>query len=241
MSSASQIAANQANAQLSTGPTSIEGKAKSSRNALKTGLTGHTVLLPGDDAELYEAKLLHCLEAFSPVGEKETALVQAIADTEWRLARIPGLEYGIYALARVEFADKFNDQPAELRPGFIQAHTYLAYHRQLNNLSIQESRLNRQLQKITNELAALKHQRQQQEQATDQAHRSRPPLHRFQPSQEALQPQRIWVRIFNGPDRSPCQANRTAREGFLRRVTLIEPSLSRFVPLNGSRIVGFAP
>jgi len=165
MSSASQIAANQANAQLSTGPTSIEGKAKSSRNALKTGLTGHTVLLPGDDAELYEAKLLRCVEEFNPVGEKETALVQAIADTEWRIARIPGLEYGIYALARIEFADKFNDQPAELRPGFIQAHTYLAYHRQLNNLSIQESRLNRQLEKITNELAALKHQRQQQEQA----------------------------------------------------------------------------
>jgi len=65
----------------------------------------------------------------------------------------------------VEFADKFNDQPAELRPGFIQAHTYLAYHKQLNNLSIQESRLNRQLAKITNDLAALKRQRQQQEQA----------------------------------------------------------------------------
>jgi hypothetical protein len=165
MSSQAQVTANQANAQLSTGPTSAEGKAKSSRNALKTGLTGHTILLPGDDAEIYEAKLLQCVEAFSPVGENETALVQAIADTEWRIARIPGLEYGIYALARIEFADKFNDQPAELRPGFIQAHTYLAYHKQLNNLSIQESRLNRQLVKIKNDLAALTHQRQQQEQA----------------------------------------------------------------------------
>src|SRR5271157_4540013 len=165
MSSQAQIAANQANAQFSTGANTTEGKAKSSMNALKTGLTGHTVLLPGDDAELYQAKLLHCVGAFNPVGEKETALVQAIADTEWRLARIPGLEYGIYALARIEFADKFNDQPAELRPGFIQAHTYLAYHRQLNNLSIQESRLNRQLAKINNDLAALKRQRQQQQQA----------------------------------------------------------------------------
>src|SRR5271169_6181078 len=154
MSSQAQIAANQANAQLSSGPTTIEGKAKSSTNALKTGLTGHTVLLPGDDAELYEAKLLHYVEAFNPAGEKETALVQALADTEWRLARIPGLEYGIYAVARLEFADKFNDQPAELRPGLIHAYTFLAYHKQLNNLSIQESRLNRQLVKITKELAA---------------------------------------------------------------------------------------
>ncbi len=160
MSSAAQIAANQANAQLSTGPASPEGKATSSRNALKTGLTGHTVLLPGDDAELYAAKLRRCVEAFAPAGEKETALVQALADTEWGLARVPCLEYGIYALAGIEFADKFSDQPAELRPGFIQTHTYLVYHRQLNNLSIQESRLTRQRDKITNELAALQHHRQ---------------------------------------------------------------------------------
>ena len=176
MSSAAQIAANQANAQLSTGPVSPEGKATSSRNALKTGLTGHTVLLPGDDAELYAAKLRQCVEAFAPAGEKETALVQALADTEWRLARVPGLEYGIYALAGIEFADKFNDQPAELRPGFIQAHTYLAYHRQLNNLSIQESRLTRQRDKITKELAALQHnrqhdQKQQQQSKLDEAAR----------------------------------------------------------------------
>jgi hypothetical protein len=36
----SQIAANQANAQKSTGPTTAEGKQRSSLNALKTGLTG---------------------------------------------------------------------------------------------------------------------------------------------------------------------------------------------------------
>ncbi len=169
MSSQAQITANQANAQLSTGAKTIEGKANSSMNALKTGLTGHTVLLPGDDAQLYEAKLLHCVETFNPVGEKETALVQTLADTEWRIARVPALEYGIYALARIEFADKFNDQPAELRPGLIQSFTYLAYHRQLNNLSIQESRLNRQLDKITKELAARQSQRQQQEQQQDKA------------------------------------------------------------------------
>jgi hypothetical protein len=165
MSSQAQIAANQANAQLSTGAKTAEGRAKSSLNALKTGLTGHTVLLPTDDAALYEAHLLRHVDALNPVGEQEAALVQALTDTEWRLARIPGLEYGIFALARIEFADKFNDQPADARPSLIQAFTYIAYHRQLSNLSIQESRLNRQLLKITRDLAALQSQRQQQEQA----------------------------------------------------------------------------
>src|SRR5208283_1501135 len=104
-------------------------------------------------------------EPFNPLAEKETALVQAIADTEWRIARIPGLEYGIYALARIEFASKFDDQPAEHRPGLIHAYTFIAYHKQLNNLSIQESRLNNQLVKIVAQLRGLQSQRQQQQQA----------------------------------------------------------------------------
>ena len=54
MSSEAQIKANRANAQNSSGPKSPEGKAKSSLNAVKTGLTGRTVLLPGDDAAAYD-------------------------------------------------------------------------------------------------------------------------------------------------------------------------------------------
>ena len=48
-----QLTANHANAQLSRGPVTPEGKAKSSKNALKHALTGATVLLPSDDAEQY--------------------------------------------------------------------------------------------------------------------------------------------------------------------------------------------
>src|SRR3954466_9201031 len=110
MSTAVQIAANQKNSQLSTGPTSEAGKAKSSLNAVKTGLTGRTVLLPGDDAALYEAHLSHFLKHRAPVGDDERNLVQSLADTEWRLLRIPALEMGIYAVGRLEFADSF---PAE--------------------------------------------------------------------------------------------------------------------------------
>jgi hypothetical protein len=57
MSTPSQIAANQANAQLSTGPRTEPGKAASSLNALKTGLTGRTILLPSDDVDAYTKHL----------------------------------------------------------------------------------------------------------------------------------------------------------------------------------------
>ncbi len=53
MSTAAQMKANQANAQKSTGPITLDGKAIASKNALKTGLTGRTVLMPNEDAELY--------------------------------------------------------------------------------------------------------------------------------------------------------------------------------------------
>jgi len=149
MSSQAQIAANQKNAQLSTGPSSNEGKAKSSLNAVKTGLTGRTVLLPGDDAALYEAHVDAFFARHQPVGEEEHNLVQSLADTEWRLLRIPALEYGIYAVGRLELAAEFPNEEPEIRKHLIEAKVFLVYQRQLNNLSIQESRLRRQHEKDT--------------------------------------------------------------------------------------------
>jgi len=154
-----RLAANRANAQLSTGPTSPDGKAKSSLNAVRTGLTGRTVLLPGDDAALYEAHVSNFMQRHQPANDEEHNLVQSLADTEWRLLRIPSLEMGIYAVGRLEFANSFEDQDAALRPGLIEAHIYLAYHRQLNNLSIQESRLRRQRDKDTAALKQLQSER----------------------------------------------------------------------------------
>lgn len=163
-----RLAANRANAQLSTGPNSPEGKAKSSLNAVKTGLTGRTILLPGDDAALYEAHVSNFMQRHQPANDEEHNLVQSLADTEWRLLRIPALEMGIYAVGRLEFANLFNDHNVSLRPALIEAHTYLAYHRQLNNLSIQESRLRRQRDKDAAALKQLqsdRHSRETAEQA----------------------------------------------------------------------------
>ena len=171
MSTQAQLTANRANAQLSTGAKTIDGKAKCSLNAVKTGLTGRTVLLPTDDAAAYEQHLARFIAEWKPATEAEKALVQSIADTEWRLQRIPSLEMGIYALGRIEFANLFEEperagrlgavvrdleiDPA-LRPALLDAHIYLTHHRQLNNLSIQEGRLRRQREKDLASLAELK-------------------------------------------------------------------------------------
>jgi hypothetical protein len=141
LSSPAQIAANRANAQLSTGAKSEEGKRKSSLNAVKTGLTGRTVILPSDDAAAYQAHSERIFAQWQPYDDTERALVQTLADTEWRLLRIPSLEAGIYALGRLEFKEKFAEEPEAVRASLIDAHTFLTYRRDLNNLGIQEGRL----------------------------------------------------------------------------------------------------
>jgi len=165
MSTAAQIAANQKNSQLSTGPTSETGKAKSSLNAVKSGLTGRTVLLPGDEAALYQAHLSSFIEHYAPAGDDERNLVQSLADTEWRLLRIPSLEMGIYAVGRLEFAGSFANEDEAVRKHLIEAQVFLAYQQQLNNLSIQESRLRRQREKDTAALRELQAKRKQQAKA----------------------------------------------------------------------------
>lgn len=153
MSTEKQITANRENARHSTGPRTEEGKARSSMNAVKTGLTGRTVLLTTDDATAYEQHIAHLVQTYRPLGDVEQTLVQSIADTEWRLMRIPSLEAGIYALGRREFAELFASEDPAVAVSLIEAKTFLVYQKQLNNLSIQENRLRRQR---NSDLQALK-------------------------------------------------------------------------------------
>lgn len=76
MATPAQIAANQANAQLSTGPTSAEGKARCSHNAVKTGLTGQTILIPSESVGAYTAHIARINAKFNPATDEECTLVR---------------------------------------------------------------------------------------------------------------------------------------------------------------------
>ncbi len=175
--SAAQLAANQVNAQLSTGPTTPEGQAKSSLNAgdeaavlsepkiqSVTALTGRTVLLPSHDAPAYERHLQAYQDDFRPIGARECDLVQSIADSAWRLKRIPCLETALFAQGHIEFAEAFNDHDPALRASMIELQTYLKYEKQIRNLQLQESRLARRREKEMAELRQLQQERRAAEQ-----------------------------------------------------------------------------
>jgi len=159
-----KLAANRANAQLSTGPTTAEGRATSCLNAVKTALTGRTVLLPADDAAAYEQHVLAYTKELRPFTQRECDLVQSIADTAWRLKRIPALEMAIYAQGRIQFAASFDDQDRTLRPSMIELQTFLTYEKQLRNLQLQEARLARRYEKDTAELRKMQQERDQRDQ-----------------------------------------------------------------------------
>jgi hypothetical protein len=174
--SPARLAANRANAQLSTGPKSESGKISSSKNAKDeaaslsepkiqqvTALTGRTVLLPDDDADRYENHLTQYKKAYQPVGERECELVQSLADTTWRLDRIPGLEEAIYARGCTEFAAEVSDLDPRSRSASLHMRTYLAYERQLRNLNLQEMRLHRLREKLIAEIKQLQKEREQKE------------------------------------------------------------------------------
>ncbi|HEY3454500.1 MAG TPA: hypothetical protein VGK64_07835 [Bryobacteraceae bacterium] len=154
-----RLLANQANAQLSTGPRTEEGRAKSALNAVKTGLTGRTVLLPSDDTAEYDRHVAAFHDEYQPVGLQECELVQSIADTFWRLRRIPILETAIFAKGRIEFAELFNEQDLAARPRLIDAHTFITYEKQIRNLQLQEARLARRREKEIAELRRLQAER----------------------------------------------------------------------------------
>jgi hypothetical protein len=79
---------NRENAQLSTGPTSPEGKQRSSLNATKHGFTGQTLILTPEEKDAYEFHVLGHREHFNPADQEEACLLQDYTDLSWSLHQI---------------------------------------------------------------------------------------------------------------------------------------------------------
>jgi hypothetical protein len=78
-----QTAANQANAQHSTGPKTQEGKSRSAANNFRHGLASGQIIIPGECKAEYEAVEADLLKKHQPVDVTETLLVQEMAQSYW--------------------------------------------------------------------------------------------------------------------------------------------------------------
>ena len=88
MASAAQSEANRRNAQKSTGPRTEEGKAASSRNAIRHGLASAQLILFDERREDFEHFYDDLRTAHAPSDAAEDGLVERIAMASWRLRRV---------------------------------------------------------------------------------------------------------------------------------------------------------
>jgi hypothetical protein len=98
-------------------------------------------------------------QRFEPEGLQEAALVESLALTAWRLARIPGLEESLFLRGQLEFADQFNAEDEHERKALIEAHTYLIYQKHFKLLARQEAQLRRRTEQDGKRLDGLQNQR----------------------------------------------------------------------------------
>jgi hypothetical protein len=144
--------ANRANSLHSTGPRTAAGKYSSSRNALTHGLTSHTAVLPSEDPAAYQSHCLQFRNEYQPKTPTEIHLVQELADTAWRLNRVPLLEADL--LART--ANPPNEESAI-------AFDIVDVHRALATLGMHGQRLSRQFHNSLEQLREIQADRLERE------------------------------------------------------------------------------
>jgi hypothetical protein len=162
MTSPSRIEINRAHAQHSTGPKTQAGKQRSSLNALRHGLTGQIVVMPTEDLEAYQSHLESFTGEYHPEGATEANLVQALADTSWRLNRVAALETNLLTLGMIN-PSPIADAPSQIQDAMSIVAALESQSKALSNLSLHSQRLSRQFERTVAQLRDLQEIRRAKE------------------------------------------------------------------------------
>jgi hypothetical protein len=111
--SAAKIAANRRNAQRSTGPRGLLGKATSRLNAVRHGLRSSELLMPGESADEFCALREAMFADLVPIGQLESGLVDALLAYGWRLRRAAQCDSGLFAKFLVKASSNNNHRVAD--------------------------------------------------------------------------------------------------------------------------------
>jgi hypothetical protein len=115
---------------------------------LKHGLTGRIYLLSQAEQMAYDELTRGLHQDLAPAGEMEMQLVQALVDDRWRLTRANCLEASLFC----EGAERFADSPEATGDGDVdlalsEGRVWQAEAKNLNLLSLYESRIHRRFEK----------------------------------------------------------------------------------------------
>ncbi len=144
-----QIRASRENAKKSTGPRTPEGKARSSKNALKHGLFSQDAVIPGEDPAEFDRHLTLYEDTYLPHNCIERELVLQIADSAWRMRRLSRIEATVMT-AGIERTRVHQEtyRPERMREGHegklqLLGASMLDRTKLLNNLARYDGHLNR--------------------------------------------------------------------------------------------------
>jgi hypothetical protein len=159
-----RAAINRANAQNSTGPCTEAGKQRSKLNALRHGLTGHTVVLPTEDHAAYQRHSQSFLDEYRPKEATETQLVQSLIDTSWQLNRAAAVETNLFSLGITEMEDRIRANHPDAETALAMALAFRENNRAFANISIYRHRLMRQFERTLSQLRQIQAERRKNEQ-----------------------------------------------------------------------------
>src|SRR5579859_261306 len=125
MPTEAQINANRLNAQKSTGPKTPEGKARSSLNALKSGIDAWSHIIPGENPADLEALTAQFHDHYRPADPVQLSLVDTLVSTEWIQRRLRRIEAQLWNY-QIDCLDK-NLTQAEFLDAQIQHRSPLGH------------------------------------------------------------------------------------------------------------------
>jgi hypothetical protein len=146
MSSQRRIKASQENGRLSHGPTSAEGKRRSSQNAIRHGMLAATVVLPAEAQSGFKDLTDSFYGRFQPADNVEVGLIEDMCAAWWKTRRGWAIENRLLsdAIDSQVSGDELGRMTAAFRElansrEFPLIHRYetrfqLQFHRALNNL-----------------------------------------------------------------------------------------------------------
>src|ERR1035438_9589930 len=111
MSTLRQIESNRRNAQKSTGPTSVTGKATSSMNALKTGIHAKSLVLPTENLADLDQLIEEYYQSHHPASPEARVLLDDLIRCEWTLRRLGAAETQLFEYAHQEADTSQEDFP----------------------------------------------------------------------------------------------------------------------------------
>lgn len=122
MASEKQIAANRANAQHSTGPRTGDGKAASSRNALRHGLTARGFIILDGQESAFEQLESALRDSLVPNGPLQEVIFKRALESAWNLERCRLAETTLHSRLGSPTLDPLLDDQNE--PRYNRIHKY---------------------------------------------------------------------------------------------------------------------